>query len=151
MKKIFVLLAVLILLTTALCGCNPAGDNEKTKSSEKSAASATENTQPTLNADGLEEGELPIVRPNDTKSNSSGSDKSSDSGDSSDGSSSDTPQKSSGKADSSSENEQSGSSTSGRDSGTQSGSGTENAPTLSPEVSDYIEEFGDELPFVPAN
>ena len=149
-KRLAIILSVLLVFT--LTACHPADEKDKTKDSE--AASTT--TEATLSPEGLEEGELPLLRPDsDTKGKESsggsdsetiGSEKKDPESKQSDDSSSVEQNNSGNKSDSS----KSSSSKSELESITESKKNQSNEPTTPPEINRYIEENGDELPFVPA-
>ena len=149
-KRLAIILSVLLVFT--LTACHPADEKDKTKDSE--AASTT--TEATLSPEGLEEGELPLLRPDsDTKgkersggsdSETIGSEKKDPESKQSDDSSSVEQNNSGNKSDSS----KSSSSKSELESTTESKKNQSNEPTTPPEINRYIEENGDELPFVPA-
>ena len=149
-KRLVIILSVLLVFT--LTACHPADEKDKTKDSE--AASTT--TEATLSPEGLEEGELPLLRPDDgaeSKDSSGGitsettvSEKKDSESKQSDDSSSVEQNNSGNKSDSSKSN----SSKSEPESITESNKNQSNEPTTPPEINRYIEENGYELPFVPA-
>lgn len=149
-KRLAIILSVLLVFT--LTACHPADEKDKTKDSE----AALTTTEATLSPEGLEEGELPLLRPDsDTKGKESsggsdsetiGSEKKDPESKQSDDSSSVEQNNSGNKSDSS----KSSSSKSGLESTTESKKNQSNEPTTPPEINRYIEENGDELPFVPA-
>lgn|GEM_PF-4699712 len=149
-KRLAIILSVLLVFT--LTACHPADEKDKTKDSE--AASTT--TEATLSPEGLEEGELPLLRPDDgaeskdssggITSETIGSEKKDPESKQSDDSSSVEQNNSGNKSDSS----KSSSSKSELESTTESKKNQSNEPTTPPEINRYIEENGDELPFVPA-
>lgn len=153
-KRLAIILSVLLVFT--LTACHPADEKDKTKDSE--AASTT--TEATLSPEGLEEGELPLLRPDsDTKGKDSsggsdsetiGSEKKDSESKQSDDSSSVEQNNSGNKSDSSKSSSSKSELESKTESTTESKKNQSNEPTIPPEINRYIEENGDELPFVPA-